>query len=547
MISFLADLALRASVLLALAWCAAWACARARASVRHAIWAASFASLLALPLSMATLPPWLLHVGQTPAAGAPAYESVAASAPLRAVSAPPLSLPSGPMRTGVPWELIACGLWLAGAGVLLGGLAREAWAAQRRVVRARGEEVIATGAVRVPQVMGMLRSVILVPPDFGQEPAARRQAILQHERAHIARRDCLWLFVAHAGCALYWWHPLIWSGARALRAAGEQAADDRVLVEGSIPAAEYAGHLVASARGLRARAALGGAMAATSDLEQRVRAILDPARKRVPLNRAGAAAVTALLAGGMMALAAMQVVPLSGPVQTDHLPAFEAASLKPTGPMIGEHNSEHDDPVHMAMRGTLHRMILYAYGISDHEISGEPSWFRGEGWAIDAVSGAPSTEAQKMLMLRRLLADRFHLKLESQTKLVPMYALEVARGGMKAPALAPNAPQPKDPPEPPDTFARCYDSVSTLLNVLNGVYGGRLRLDRQVVDRTGLAGRYALCFSTPMVRAAGEGGRGLSFPNLAADLNAQLGLRLVPVRAPETLYIVTHAAKPVAN
>ncbi|HWG38324.1 MAG TPA: M56 family metallopeptidase [Terriglobales bacterium] len=551
MIAFLADLALRASVLLALGWIAAWACARARASVRHAIWAAMFAGMMMLPPALALLPAVGLPLGQAAVPAVPggfgATERIGAPPGTR-LGSQSAATPPSERGSAFPWAAAAGWLWFGGALVLLLNLGGECWRIRRVVLGAEplGEGVARTCTVRVAQVVGALRPTILVPPEFANQPRERQQAILRHERAHVARRDCLWLLVARAGCVLYWWNPLAWHGARALRAAGEQAADDRVLANGAVPTLVYAGHLVASARALRPGAALSGAMAATSNLEQRVRAILDPLRRRQPLGRAAAAGMAALLAGFVVSLAAMQVVPRSGPVETDKLPAFEAASVRPTGPMIGEHNSEHDDPVHMTMRGTLHRIILYAYGISDHEISGEPNWFRGEGWAIDTVSARPSTQAEKMLMLRRLLAERFQLKLEMRSTIAPMYALTIAPGGAKFPALAAAAPAPKKPPEAPNTFALCFDTVPPLLNVLNGVYGGPLRLDRQVLDRTGLTGRYALCFTTAMVPSSSAAG-GRSFPNLEADLSAQLGLRLIPVRAPETIYIVTHSAKPAAN
>jgi len=546
MMPFLWDLALRATVLMALGWLAALACARFRAAVRHAIWAATFAGLLALPVGMALLPTLLLPVGAAAVPGSVPTEAISSAASAFAEGGGAAPLPPPRRSQDVPWGLGASVLWLAGAVAFFGGLARESWTVRSLVRRARGRDALVTAAVRVPQVVGVGRGVILLPPSFADEPADRQQAILQHERAHIARRDCFWLLLARAGCALYWWHPLAWIGARSLRAAGEQATDDCVLACGEMPPTDYAGHLVASARAAREAVAFAGAMAATSHLEQRVRAILDPARRRQPLGVAGAAALAALLTACLVPLAAMQVVPQAGPVPTAGLPSFEAASVHPTGPMIGEHNSEHSDPVHLAISGSLHRLIVYAYGITDGEISAEPGWFRGEGWTISAVTSKPTTEAEKMLMLRRLLAERFQLALAVQTKLVPMYGLEVVHGATFKPLAAGERP-PKDPPEPPGMVARCTDSIPALLEGLNGVYGSPLHFDRKVIDRTGLTGRYALCFTTARVEPKDAGPNRLQFPNLAADIEAQLGLRLVPVKAPETIYVVTHAAKPAAN
>src|SRR6185312_2198894 len=330
---------------------------------------------------------------------------------------------------------------------------------------------------------------------------------------HIERRDCFWQLLARVGCALYWWNPLVWRGARQLRIAGEQAADDRALASGGrVAAAEYAGHLLASARALRAsrvRLSSPAAMSYCSPLEGRIRAILDPLRRRAPLGRRATAGVAALLAAAVLPLAAVRLVPV--PARAQDLPRFEAASVRPAGP-----------------------------------VSGEPGWFRSELFSIDAVTAGPTTGAQKLLMLRRLLAERFQLQLRQDSRPQPVYFLEIAPGGPNFQPLPPGEPQPKNPPSTPGTFARSFDTIAILVANLNSLYGGPLHMDRTVVDRTGLTGRYHMYLSTAMEMPEQPGAH-RQFPNLQADIQSQLGLRLVPTRAPLPAYIVVHAARPTPN
>ncbi|MBZ5585031.1 MAG: TonB family protein, partial [Acidobacteriia bacterium] len=102
-------------------------------------------------------------------------------------------------------------------------------------------------------------------------------------------------------------HPLAWLGARQLRSAREQACDDAVLRRGIAPP-DYAGRLLDLALTVASRPRTwtqAPAMADMSDLETRVRALLDRGRNRQPLGRRAAAAVAA---GGLAVLLAAAAI-----------------------------------------------------------------------------------------------------------------------------------------------------------------------------------------------------------------------------------------------
>ena len=154
----------------------------------------------------------------------------------------------------------------------------------------------------MPMTFGIRRPSILIPAIAGTWTGDRRRAVILHELAHIARRDCLTQTLAFVACAMYWFHPAVWWVARRLRIERELACDDRVIAAGTQPR-EYAGHLleIAYSFGDHRVSAMAVSMARPHQLESRMLAALDDGRNRtVPPPRVRAAgtlvAATLLLA-----------------------------------------------------------------------------------------------------------------------------------------------------------------------------------------------------------------------------------------------------------
>jgi hypothetical protein len=159
----------------------------------------------------------------------------------------------------------------------------------------------------MPMTLGTRIPTIVIPAIADLWDDERRRAVLLHELAHVERRDCSTQLLASIACAVYWVHPGVWWAARRLRVERELACDDRVLTSG-VRAHEYAGHLLelAYAAGGRRAPALVVAMARPRQLETRLRAAMDPERRRtVPGLRTSVAAIV-LGAAVLLPLASVQ-------------------------------------------------------------------------------------------------------------------------------------------------------------------------------------------------------------------------------------------------
>lgn len=334
---------------------------RASATTRHLIWSLALGALLVLPVLAWLLPVWRVPVLPAPKA-APMIVAAAESDDMPwaiPVTAPALTAPTVlPAAAETPvapppinWLGVALAIWLVGVLVVLGRLALgilrmrrityEAecltdyhWSAMMSRLRAQIDlpthiSLYASAEISMPVTWGIWRPMILLPADAAHWSSEWRRIVLLHELAHIKRRDCLTQMMAHWACALYWFHPLVWFAAKRLRVERELACDDYVLEVGT-RASDYAGYLVELAKTFDAVEASSPVVVgmACSQLESRVRAILDPALKRSIPSRRSLLTLACVTACALAPLASLQATAQMNATPVAAL-AMEAPALTP--------------------------------------------------------------------------------------------------------------------------------------------------------------------------------------------------------------------------
>lgn len=157
-------------------------------------------------------------------------------------------------------------------------------------------------------------------------------------------------------------------------------------------------------------------------------------------------------------------------------------------------------------------------------IRGGPSWIDDERFEIEIRLSGDTTNltgsahhnavANAMLpALRAMLADRFQLKLQKMTEEQPMYALAVAKTGLTITSTAPERcwersrfVRPEDAVPPPgfEGVLPCDfgaergqiggNTIRTFTNITLRDFAAQLSqvMDRYVLDKTGVAGRFTL-------------------------------------------------------
>jgi uncharacterized protein (TIGR03435 family) len=120
------------------------------------------------------------------------------------------------------------------------------------------------------------------------------------------------------------------------------------------------------------------------------------------------------------------LLPIQSPVE------FEVASIHPSNTQTQQVNAgAHVDGTQL--RYTLVPLInyiAYAYDVRTYQIVG-PDWLRTQYFDLAAKMPEGYGTKQVPQMLRTLLRDRFGLKVHSESKEFPVYALQVTKAGLK--------------------------------------------------------------------------------------------------------------------
>ena len=206
-----------------------------------------------------------------------------------------------------------------------------------------------------------------------------------------------------------------------------------------------------------------------------------------------------------------------------------------------------------ATNATLRQLNQSAYqrhAFDSREIEGGPSWIDSERFDLVARASAEHVidpdglPRQTWLMLRTLLADRFKLRMQVEGRARPVYALVKASGGgplgprlhkSEADCAAITAMYIKGQrPEKPACSSAAYPGrfVATALTLASDASLLSGRVDRALVDETGLTGTYDLELEAVEIRPPGPFGPSFrpsdTKESIFEAMPRQLGLKLEP-------------------
>ena len=272
-------------------------------------------------------------------------------------------------------------------------------------------------------------------------------------------------------------------------------------------------------------------------------------------------------AKGMLLIAVLgisYVWSLSAQVLESSAPAFEVATVKLSKPN-GSGSSINFDPGRIRTENvSLQHLITFAYHLSsgaEDQLLGGPSWvqttaFDMEAKEEEAVAARLQAMSQEQredvmrLMLQRLLADRFKLKVHTEMKERSVNALVVAKGGPRL-AVAGDAPSVDAPGK--QEWSGLHNSGGQMegrdvtLAVLTDTLGSQPEFGgRTLVDNTGLTGRYNFKLKWAPEQTV-NAGTDVGGPSLFSALQEQLGLKVEARKVPMKIVVIDHVEMPSEN
>jgi uncharacterized protein (TIGR03435 family) len=253
----------------------------------------------------------------------------------------------------------------------------------------------------------------------------------------------------------------------------------------------------------------------------------------------------ALTTAAVVFVAAAGVLHAQQPAPAAALPAFEVASVRPNG--AGAIDLRYFPNRFVATNVTLGQLIEQAYAIQPRELIGGPDWVRVERFDVTATSSAEVTEAQMRLMLQSLLAERFQVQIDRETRTGTVYRL-IARNvrNMNPPAKPDERPLVTNGRYDENGFLSYdYTGHNATIEQLVVTLAGQLRAP--VTDETGLKGRYDFrvrwTYDTPFGGLQPDP----NIPTVFTALERDLGLKLEPGTGPIPVHVIRRASKPSPN
>ena len=230
------------------------------------------------------------------------------------------------------------------------------------------------------------------------------------------------------------------------------------------------------------------------------------------------------------------VVTLLGAQPATDVLRFEAASIKVVPPPSAYVESKVDPDRIDYKSVNLKWLVMMAYGMDRDDVIG-PNWMDSQFYDVSATMPLGTLRAQRLMMMQTLLAERWQMSAHSEQKVRPVYAVTVAKAGIKMKALEPFNDQHYPIHQKSGYGVRSISGKMSVSGLLRSLRGNLLYPMR---DLTGLTDVYDINLEWVLGDLT-QGDK--SAGTLFGEMEKQLGLKVAARKIPIDVLAIDHIEK----
>jgi uncharacterized protein (TIGR03435 family) len=225
-------------------------------------------------------------------------------------------------------------------------------------------------------------------------------------------------------------------------------------------------------------------------------------------------------------------------------PSFEVATIKPSA-HDANWGISRGTRLFQARGNTIADLIQFAYRVRRRQIDGGPSWMDELRFDVTGEPDAPGLPSrdQQRLMLRKLLAERFGFRVHIVQRDFPVYALVVDKSPPEIDISAPSVNNILVSPRELENDTTAVQFSHTTMPEFAEFLMGFIQ-DRQIVDETGLKGRFDF---TVMIPTNSQSGNDTDKATAFLLGIKPLGFKLTPKKEPLEVIVIDNIDRPTAN
>lgn len=239
-------------------------------------------------------------------------------------------------------------------------------------------------------------------------------------------------------------------------------------------------------------------------------------------------------------------------------PSFDVATIKPNpsgAPAMQQLTI--NGRTFTIRNGSLGDMISFAYNVQLKQILNGPAWMDSDRYDVSATLDQQGIPNDKQLRgaLRKMLEDRFQLKVSHEKREMPAFVLTVAKAGQKLTPTQAKMPLPGMGFMPATGGLKLRVNNGTMEDLSNFLQS--TVLDKPVVNQTDISGRFDISVNftpddsqfkghPPKLPASSESNVEQA-PDLFTAMQQQVGLKLSAEKAQVDVVSIDKVEKPSPN